>query len=166
MRRTSFTKRIPGVATGAGKCAYKYVAGNYTSSTTVYAAANLISNGTPNLPVTFTSQDVVASAADTVSSAHITTTRNTETAMARSITCSALQIMELQRRSVRLPPLLWPAACRSVRRLKDAVSSSTHMAVLNLVQTIRGYKMQHAISSLECSRPPACTATRLTMWYS
>lgn len=43
----------PGPNSGAGRCYYKMSAGAYYTNSSVYAAANLISNGTPNKPVSF-----------------------------------------------------------------------------------------------------------------
>ena len=42
-----------GTTSGSGRCYYKFQTGTYYINSTVYGAANLISNGTPQLPVRF-----------------------------------------------------------------------------------------------------------------
>ena len=46
-----YTGTVTGNPGGAGRCYYKMVSGNYFSNSGSYAAANLISNGTPQMPV-------------------------------------------------------------------------------------------------------------------
>ncbi|KAK3116534.1 hypothetical protein LTR53_003022 [Teratosphaeriaceae sp. CCFEE 6253] len=46
----SFIGSVTSPNTGSGQCYYRYQAGTYYANATVYAGANLISNGTPNLP--------------------------------------------------------------------------------------------------------------------
>ena len=50
-RAFSYTGTVTGYPGGSGKCFYKTGSGQYFASSAVYAAANLISNGTPQQPV-------------------------------------------------------------------------------------------------------------------
>jgi len=55
---------------GSGNCYYKFAAGAYYLNSTVYAAANLISNGTPQLPVGYKPSHRSLSANRRLKSAH------------------------------------------------------------------------------------------------